>query len=99
MLNGKNTPYDTVRRSDLELETENQGLEREIESKGGFTMKSEDCPPEIHNQFLKRILAFEELSEQHPLKRAAAQVFCWDSEAGRFGGRPLTRSARSHRDP
>jgi hypothetical protein len=49
---------------DIDLSLENHCLETEIILKGGMFGKAEDLDPDIENQFLKNILAFEQLKDE-----------------------------------
>jgi hypothetical protein len=49
---------------DLDLHMENQSLELELELKGGIMDKRDDIDPQIHNAFLRSVLAFEEMDAE-----------------------------------
>jgi hypothetical protein len=57
-------------QKEIDLQIENQGLEEQITLKGGLMGTEEDIDPELHNQFLKNIIAFEEADElpQMPMR-------------------------------
>lgn len=51
-------------QKEIDLRLENQSLETELELQGMSNWKSDEVPPEVHNQFLKNVIAFEEANKK-----------------------------------
>lgn len=54
----------------LDLQIENAALEQEVALRGGVLGPSGNAPPEIHNQFLRNVIEFEEMDKgpKRPLR-------------------------------
>ncbi|MBF0430052.1 MAG: hypothetical protein HQK83_02145 [Fibrobacteria bacterium] len=57
----------------LDLHLENQSLEQEVERKGAIIRKNDEVDPELYNDFLKYVTAFEEWDKQP--KRSFESLF------------------------